>query len=367
MTMSQPELTFQQAKNLASIEQKNRNLIRWWLYLIALMVGAMVVVGGATRLTDSGLSITEWKPLLGIFPPFSHADWLMEFEKYKQIPEYHQINKGMSLEDFKFIYWWEWSHRFLGRMIGFVVFIPMAFFWVTGRIEPVLKPRLVFLFLLGALQGFVGWWMVASGLVERTDVSQYRLATHLTLAAIIFSYAIWLARGLVRHSDVSASATVRTLAPLMVIMVLFQLFLGGLVAGLDAGFAFNDWPKMDGAWVPTGLLILEPNWLNFFENPKTVQFVHRIGAYVLVGVIVLNWLLSHSPATGNTHRRRAQVLLILALGQATLGVLTLIWQVPLFWALAHQAGAIIVLMFAVAHWRGFVGSYRPHTAVEMGG
>ncbi len=183
-------------------------LVRYWLYLICILVAAMVIVGGATRLTDSGLSITEWKPLLGIFPPISVADWLAEFEKYKLIPEYTQINKGMSLAEFKFIYWWEWAHRFLGRIIGFVFAIPLAFFWITKRLESGLKPRLLLLLALGGLQGFIGWWMVSSGLVERTDVSQYRLAIHLVIACIIFAYAMWIARNLIpqdlNHTQASA-------------------------------------------------------------------------------------------------------------------------------------------------------------------
>jgi len=176
-------------------EIRNRLFIRSWLYVICLLVLAMVIVGGATRLTDSGLSITEWKPVLGIIPPLSSADWLDEFSKYQLIPQYTQINQAMTLGEFKFIYWWEWAHRFLGRIVGFVFAIPLAYFWMTARIESRLKPRLIFLLVLGGLQGFIGWWMVKSGLVDRVDVSQYRLAVHLTLACIIFAYSLWLARG----------------------------------------------------------------------------------------------------------------------------------------------------------------------------
>ncbi len=171
----------------AAQRESNRQLVRYWLYVICALVAAMVIVGGATRLTDSGLSITEWKPLLGIFPPLSAADWLVEFEKYKLIPQYQQLNSGMSLGEFQSIYWWEWSHRFLGRIIGFAFAIPLFLFWISGRLEPQLKPRLGLLLALGGIQGVIGWWMVSSGLVERTDVSQYRLAAHLILACIIFA------------------------------------------------------------------------------------------------------------------------------------------------------------------------------------
>ncbi|MCB1465060.1 MAG: COX15/CtaA family protein [Nitratireductor sp.] len=348
-------------------ERRNRAIVRWWLYLICLMVFAMVMVGGATRLTDSGLSITEWKPIHGIIPPLSHDAWLEEFEKYRQIPEYEQINKGMSLAEFQFIYWWEWAHRFLGRIIGFVFFVPLVALWWSGRLESRLKPRLVALFLLGGLQGAIGWWMVASGLVDRVDVSQYRLAIHLTFACVIFAYALWVARGLTSYSDGGASRTVRLLAPLVVALVFVQIFLGGLVAGLDAGLAFNDWPLMDGAIIPSGLAILEPVWRNFFENPKTVQFVHRSSGYALWIVVILAWLVTRSSAADVTHKRRAALLAVLVTLQAALGIVTLVLQVPLHWALAHQAGAVILLGFAVAHWRAIDGAYPPVTGIEVRG
>ena len=174
----------------------NRCLVRRWLYCVCLLVFAMVVVGGITRLTDSGLSITEWKPILGAIPPLSDWDWLEAFDKYQQIPEYRLINHDMSLSEFKFIYWWEWAHRFLGRFVGLFVFVPLVYFWISGKLERKIKPRLVLLFLLGGLQGAIGWWMVKSGLTERVDVSHYRLAVHLTLAAIIFAWGLWIARGL---------------------------------------------------------------------------------------------------------------------------------------------------------------------------
>ena len=350
---------------LVEREQRNRALVRWWLYVVCLFIFAMVMVGGATRLTDSGLSITEWKPIHGIIPPLNHDQWMEEFEKYRLIPEYQQINKGMSLLEFQFIYWWEWSHRFLGRIIGFVFAIPLAFFWATGRLESRLKPRLLALLALGGLQGFIGWWMVKSGLVDRVDVSQYRLAIHLTLACIIFAYTVWLARGLAPHSEGETPTRLMVFAPLIVFLVLTQIFLGGLVAGLDAGFAFNDWPTMDGAAWPSGLMILEPAWRNFFENPKTVQFVHRMSAYVVFAVIVLQWLTVRGSDAMVPHKRRVALLAILVTLQAALGIITLVLQVPLHWALAHQAGAVVLLAFAVAHWRAVAGPYPAVTAIEV--
>ncbi|WP_428649059.1 COX15/CtaA family protein, partial [Roseibium sp.] len=280
--------------------QQNRTLIRWWLYFVCALILAMVVVGGATRLTESGLSITEWKPIHGVIPPLSEVEWEEELEKYRQIPEYQLINKGMSLEEFKFIFWWEWSHRLLGRFIGFAFFIPMLGFWMAGRIEPWLKPRLAIGLALGGLQGAVGWWMVASGLKDRTDVSQYRLAVHLTLAFIIFAYLFWIARRLapLRKPVAEEQSRLAGGAMLLVCLVFLQLFLGALVAGLNAGLTFNTWPLMDGKFVPGGLLAMSPVWLNFFENVMTVQFQHRMTAYVLV---VLGLMLAY--ATFRVSRR----------------------------------------------------------------
>lgn len=341
----------------ASIKSQNRALVRTWLYCTCLLIFVMVIVGGATRLTDSGLSITEWQPLLGAIPPLSAADWQIAFDKYREIPEYTQINKGMSLAEFQFIYWWEWAHRFLGRLIGLFVAIPLAYFWITGRLESFLKPRLVLLFALGGLQGFIGWWMVKSGLVERVDVSQYRLAIHLTLACVIFAYAMWLARGLAVHSDEPVTPRVSTLAIIGVFFVVLQIFLGALVAGLDAGFAFNDWPTMDGAFVPSDLWVQSPWWINAFENPKTVQFIHRLSAYVVLAFLVFQMVIAYQSESGDTHKRRTAVLLGLGALQAAIGIVTLVLQVPLSWALLHQGGAVVLLGFAVAHWRGIRGEF----------
>ncbi len=326
---------------------RDRNVVRWWLSLVALMIVAMVVVGGATRLTHSGLSITEWKPIHGVIPPLNDAEWQEEFSKYQQIPEFQQINRDMTLAEFKGIFWWEWAHRLLGRLIGAVVLIPMIGLWVTGRIEPALKPRLVAIFLLGGLQGAVGWWMVSSGLSERTDVSQYRLAIHLTLAAAILAYVVWVIRGLAPSPLSEARWRLRRVAGVIVGLTAVQIFLGGLVAGLDAGMTYNTWPLMDGTLVPSGLFIQSPWWQNLFENVATVQFDHRIGAYLLFALT-----LAHAWQARNTsHARSALVLAMLVTLQAVLGIATLVMVVPLHLALTHQFGAMIVLMAAVMHMR----------------
>jgi heme a synthase len=343
---------------LTSTAYDANRAIRWWLYAVLLVLFALVVVGGATRLTDSGLSITEWKPIHGVIPPLSMAEWQQELEKYRQIPEYQEINKGMTLEAFKVIYWWEWAHRFLARFVGLVFALPLAVFWVMGRIEKTLKPPLLALLALGGLQGFIGWWMVSSGLTERTDVSQYRLATHLTMASIIFAGIMWVARGLAPHEGRRALNDTTTGAMIMALLVLSQIYIGGLVAGLNAGYSFNTWPLIDGRFIPDQLLLLEPIWRNFFENPKTVQFIHRMSAYtIFLAAFVHLWRTVSREGAGATHARRAVVLAALITCQALIGIITLVMQVPLGWGLMHQAMGLIVLGFAVAHWRAAKGPY----------
>lgn len=337
-----------------------RRAVRIWLYVVLVVLFALFIVGGATRLTDSGLSITEWKPIHGVVPPLSEAEWQEEFDLYRQIPQYQQINKGMSLGEFKSIFWWEWAHRLIARLVGMVMALPLAFFWLTGRLESQLKPRLLGLFALGGFQGFIGWWMVASGLSERVSVSQYRLAVHLTLACIIFAAVMWVARGLAPHTEGPASVGTRRLAGAMALLVLFQIYLGALVAGLDAGMAYNTWPLMDGNMVPGDMFVQQPWWINLFENPKTVQFVHRLGAYLVLAVAVVHAVSAWRADPGTTHARRAVLLLLMIVAQAALGITTLLLVVPFGWALLHHAFAIVVLGFAVAHWRGTVGEYpRP--------
>jgi cytochrome c oxidase assembly protein subunit 15 len=299
----------------------------------------MVIVGGATRLTDSGLSITEWQPLLGAIPPLTEADWLAALEKYRRIPEYQLVNRGMTLADFKFIYWWEWAHRFLGRLIGLIFFVPFAYFLRTGRLSRGTAWRCGLILVLGGLQGALGWYMVTSGLVDRVDVSQYRLSAHLTLATVIFAAILWVAFGLQGQRRWLATAT-HVLALLLVALVLLQVASGGFVAGLDAGMGYNTWPLMDGALVPKGLMTIEPAWRNLFENAMTVQFNHRLLAYGIALAVVVY------AATLRT--KEAALLFAAVLLQIVLGVWTLLWQVPLWLGLVHQGGALAVL--AAALW-----------------
>jgi cytochrome c oxidase assembly protein subunit 15 len=354
------QITSQQA-----LEAGNRKLVRRWLYIGLLVIFALVLVGGATRLTDSGLSITEWKPIHGVIPPLSEAEWQEEFLKYQQIPEYQTINKGMTIDAFKSIFWWEWAHRLLARATGFVFAIPLAFFWLTGRLEAGLKPRLLGILALGGIQGFIGWWMVSSGLTERTDVSQYRLATHLVMASLIFAATTWVARGLAEYSQQPAQDGTRRFAGFLVLMVLVQIYLGALVAGLDAGLAYNTWPLMDGAWIPSDLWNIEPAWRNAFESPKTVQFIHRSGAYLLFALALIHMARTMATEAGSTHARRSVVLFLLVTAQAAIGITTLLMMVQMHVALLHQGMALIVLFFAVAHWRAAKGPYHLPTEVSI--
>jgi cytochrome c oxidase assembly protein subunit 15 len=341
----------------------NRGVIRGWLMVVAAMIVAMVVVGGATRLTGSGLSITEWQPIHGVLPPLNDAQWQEEFAKYQRIPEFRVVNPDMTLAAFKGIFWWEWAHRLLGRLIGAVVLLPLIAFWATGRIERALKPKLVAIFLLGGLQGAVGWWMVASGLSERTDVSQYRLAVHLTFACVILAYVVWVARGLAPTRWEPAQAGVRRAAALIVALAFVQIFLGGLVAGLDAGLTFNTWPLMDGALVPSGLFVQSPAWLNLFENVATVQFDHRLGAYILFALALGHGLQARGTAAAGSAARLAA----LVTAQAALGIAALVAVVPLTLALLHQIGAVVVLVVAVAHRRAMSPPIPSDSAVMAGG
>ena len=310
----------------------------------------MVLVGGATRLTESGLSITEWKPVMGTLPPLSADAWQAEFEKYKAIPQYREMNRGMSLDAFKTIYWWEWTHRLLGRVIGIAFLLPFLWFLWRGWVAPTMRGRLWFIFGLGALQGAVGWWMVASGLADRVEVSQYRLATHLVLACVIYAAMVWTAQRLTARTPDDVPKRIRNSAIALLVLVLVQIYLGALVAGLRAGLVYNTWPLIDGAFVPNAadLFFNAPAWRNVFENALTVQFDHRMMAYMI-------WVLAAIHLADVARNRPASALggalaLFAAVSiQAMLGIITLLYQAPLALALTHQAMAMVTLTVAVIH------------------
>jgi cytochrome c oxidase assembly protein subunit 15 len=324
-------------------------VIRAWLITVAALVFATLLVGGATRLTESGLSITEWQPVAGALPPLSEADWQMAFEKYQAIPQYRELNRGMSLDQFKTIYWWEWSHRLLARSVGMAFLLPFLFFLWKGWVPPGLHKRLWVIFGLGGLLGVVGWWMVYSGLSARVSVSQYRLAVHLTLACFVFAALIWTAQRLVSAQGGAVPAGLRIGAEILLGLVFFQIYLGALVAGLDAGLSYNTWPLIDGAFIPTAerLFFESPLWRNFFENTLTVQFLHRMTAYTLWAAALLYAV--YATRAGTRLARSAWTLAVGVTLQVTLGIVTLLHQAPTGLSLAHQALAVIVLALAVVH------------------
>ena len=325
--------------------------VRRWLMWVAAVIAATILIGGVTRLTGSGLSITEWQPLTGVLPPLSEAQWLAEFDKYRTIPQFLIVNPGMTIAEFKVIYFWEWTHRLLGRLIGLVFIVPLLVFLWRGLIERALAWKLGAIFALGGVQGAVGWWMVASGLAERIDVSQYRLAVHLTLASVILAAVIAVADGLRVTREGPAPRRLRSTAGAILVFVLAQIFLGALVAKTGAGKTFNSWPWIDGRLIPPAdaLWAITPGWKNFFENVLTVQFDHRMLAYALFVLAALHAF--NLQRTGPFPAAlRAAILFALITGQTMLGVVTLVLAVPLGLALAHQVGAIAVLVAAVVHW-----------------
>jgi cytochrome c oxidase assembly protein subunit 15 len=397
--MSSPmtSITSTDRGNPARVGDAALGAVRGWLFAIAGLVFAMVVVGGATRLTGSGLSITEWAPVLGVIPPMDEADWRDAFEKYRQIPQYAHVNPGMSLDAFKAIYWWEWAHRLLGRLIGFVFLIPFVVFLARGAIPRRFIWPVSALFVLGAAQGALGWFMVKSGLADRVDVSQYRLAAHLALAVAIGGYAFWL--GLAMRSEPKAKApsvsfAMKASAATLAALIYLQIIAGAFVAGLRGGLASNTWPLMNGEVVPPGLDALSPWWINLFENPLAAQFAHRMLGYaiaIFVAAFALAvWRISSlraersNPEAANMAVDRLQArfceldslqcpnsransggqgrlamtntalrlpllaLLAAVVAQIALGVATIVYGVPIDLALAHQANAI--LLFALALW-----------------
>lgn len=333
-----------------------RPMVAGWLLVVALMVAAMVMLGGATRLTHSGLSMVQWQPLMGTLPPLDEAAWQETFEKYKQFPEYQKINQGMTLAEFKGIFYYEYSHRVLGRGIGLVFALPFLWFFFTGRIERHRRKALIGLFLLGGLQGLIGWWMVKSGLVEQPDVSHYRLTVHLGVAFLILGALIWVALDLLSNSNsnskggAGAADTARGLrvwAWAGAALVFLQSLSGGLVAGLDAGFVYNSFPKMNQYWLPPELAELSPWWLNMFENVVAVQFNHRIGAYLCTALVLWIWFKARALALAPAARLALNLMLGALAIQLALGVSTLLLIVPVSLAVLHQGGALLLFAATV--------------------
>ena len=355
MVMIEASATVASIERAPSIRAERRPVIIW-LVALAVMVFAMVVIGGITRLTESGLSIVEWRPLTGILPPLNPADWQALFERYQATPEYRKLNFGMSLESFKAIFWWEYTHRLWGRLIGIVFLVPFLWFAWTGRIERRLKPRLIGLFALGAVQGALGWWMVRSGLADDPFVSQYRLAAHLGLALVIYGALIWIAFDLAypRATWPPSARRLRQGSMAVLLLVALTILAGAFMAGLDAGMIMNAFPLMGGRLVPEDLWLIEPPLWNLFENPVTVQFAQRLlGMTTVVAVLTLWWAIGRGQATGGS-RRAVGWTAAMTLAQLGLGIATLLTQVPVTLGVLHQAGAVVLLTLVLwtAHHLG---------------
>ena len=333
-----------------------RRGIRIWLGILFVLVMIMIMVGGLTRLTDSGLSITEWKPVTGALPPMNAADWETAFTKYREIPEYQIQNKGMSLSEFKFIYWWEWGHRQLGRFVGLVWAIGFFWFALRRQIPRGWTNRMLALGALGGLQGAIGWWMVSSGLTgTMLDVASYRLATHLGLAFVIlgliavFFMQLGRSEAQLLQARRLAEARLSGWGGVLLAVAFVQILLGALVAGIDAGRSYTDWPLMAGGFLPPEPFSLSPLWRNFFEDPGLVQFIHRMWGYGLLALGIVVWRLSRNSA--NTLTRRAfDWMAVLLFGQVVLGIGTVLYVAPVGLALAHQMLAVI-LWVAILHAR----------------
>lgn len=321
-----------------------------WLFACCGMVILMMLIGAITRLTESGLSMVEWRPLIGVLPPLTDEEWQRVFALYRKTSEYRLQNPDMSLGAFKTIFWWEYIHRVWGRLIGVVFAVPLLWFLVRRQIPKGLAPHLVALFLLGGVQGVIGWWMVKSGFVDRDDVSQYRLTVHLGIAFVILGYMLWIAIGLISRglAEFALPAGLGRNAKAVLLIVFITALTGGLVAGLNAGFTYNEWPMMDGRFVPDGYGEMSPWWLNLFDNIAAVQFDHRMMAYLTAAAVLALWLQARRGRLPAAAQRPFHVLAAVVVVQIALGIATLLMVVPLPLAVLHQAGAIA--LFCAAVW-----------------
>ncbi len=345
-----------------------RGAIRVWLMVLFALVVVMIAVGGLTRLTDSGLSITEWKPVTGALPPMSEAHWMEEFDKYRAIPQYELINKGMTLAEFQFIYWWEWGHRQLGRVIGLVWALGFFGFLVARQIPKGWSGRLLLLGALGGTQGAIGWWMVSSGLTgDMVAVASYRLATHLGLAFVILGVIAWFVFLLGREERElmqarrGREAKLYSLSTGLMHFAFLQILLGALVAGIDAGRSYTDWPLMAGGFLPPDMMDLQPWWRNFFENPGTVQFIHRMSGYLLLVFAVVVWLRGRKSAHERTRGAFTAAFAVLLL-QIVLGIMTVLYIAPWQLAIAHQFVAVVLWVLILR--ARFLSQYPRATSIR---
>lgn len=333
--------------------KSSRRMVGLWLFLCCVMIFAMVVIGGVTRLTQSGLSMVEWKPILGVMPPMNQKDWKVAFNKYKKFPEY-KVRRNMTMSEFKFIYYMEWFHRVWGRLIGLVFALPLLFFWIRKKLEPGMPTKLFVGLILGGAQGLLGWWMVKSGLVNQPHVSHYRLTAHLLLAVFLYGYVLWLALDMwgsagVRTQDVEASSwrRLRRWGFGLTGLIFLMIGSGGLVAGKKAGYTLNTWPTIAGAFIPDHLFSMKPWYKNFFESTLTIQFTHRTIAYILCILIPVLWWLGHKAKVNGPLKVALTLFVGAVFLQASLGIFTLLYIVPVSLGALHQAGALVLFTAAI--------------------
>ena len=330
----------------------NDRVIASWLLICAFLIFAMVILGGVTRLTGSGLSMVKWHPIHGVIPPMSAQEWEEEFAHYQESPEFQKINRDMTVDGFKQIFYFEYAHRMLGRFIGLVFLLPFLFFYFRRKIKPGLTPKLVIMFILGGMQGLLGWYMVKSGLVDNPHVSQYRLTAHLMAAILIYGFILWTSLTLLNPQPriPKAASSVpgfrRAIHWLMLLLVV-TIISGGFVAGLKAGLIFNTFPTMDGQWIPDGILALSPWYLNLFENLVTVQFDHRLLALTTGTLVLVYWALASFQNFDRITKISFHLLAVMVLVQIGLGITTLLAQVPVWLGATHQAGALMLFSLAL--------------------
>ena len=335
-----------QAIGLSHQAQSARQVAAW-LMVCCVMVFGMIILGGVTRLTGSGLSMVDWQPIKGVIPPLTQADWQAAFDQYKQFPEFRYINQDMDLSGFKFIFLFEYGHRLLGRLIGIVFFLPMVWFWWQGKILKRYKPKLILMFVMGGMQGLLGWYMVKSGLVDDPHVSQYRLTAHLMLAVLIYGYMLYVARDLGELNDREPSWQVGStrFESFLVVYILVMIASGGFVAGTHAGYIYNTFPLMNGVLFPDGLTALTPVWLNAFNNVLTIQFNHRWLAYGLIALVLFHrWRVNDA---SSPRLVAANWLMAAVAFQVGIGIITLLNKVPVALGALHQAGALVVFSASV--------------------
>jgi cytochrome c oxidase assembly protein subunit 15 len=345
----------------STVYQTNRQ-IALWLFVCCAMIAIMVMLGGLTRLTHSGLSMVEWKPLTGWLPPLNAIEWQATFERYQQYPQFLKLNQGMDVEGFKSIFWLEYLHRVWGRLIGFVFLIPFLYFLLAGKLRGGMVPKFLVMFVLGGLQGGLGWYMVKSGMVDHPDVSHFRLAAHLGAAFFIYAYIFWTALGLYFSGQQPLGKKLtdkrpEILATLLLVLVFTTVMSGALVAGLDAGLAFNTFPKMGGQWLPDGLLMLSPPIKNAFDNLITVQFNHRVLAMIVFLSLTIFWIYAIRKNLPARVRLALHCMMLVLIAQVTLGISTLLLAVPVHLASAHQMGAL--LLFTSVLWVNYELRHRP--------